>query len=321
MVDIIKALNEATDSSGAYIVPDEFSRRLLALIQAKSVTMQDLDVRKMISDVQYIPKVTSGNTAYFVPELSGIGTSSVNFGRITLTAKKVAALTEASTELLEDNNVMIADYLTEQMAKDIALKVDNEIYEGTGGTFTGYIDTGSFTNAVDATGGNGDALTSGRGTDSSVTASNIAIVAVQQAVTEVLKDNHEQPDVSYWNPRTVGSLMKLTDGNGRPVLNQETFGSPLLRDGTMYTLYGTKVRSSSQVPIDLVYGTTSALSDCSDALVGRSKEFGILGQRRGFIWKTDYVIGTDKYQFQTTQRLAFAVKYPDSYCTIRAILN
>ncbi len=319
MVDILKALNEATGSSGAYIVPDEFSRRLLALVQAKSVTMQDLDVRKMISDVQYIPKVTSGNTAYWVAELGTITASNVNFDRITLTAKKVAALTEVSTEILEDNNVAVADYLTEQMAKDIALKVDNEIYEGTGGTFTGYIDTRSFSNAVDASGNAGQ--TGAQGTGSDLTGAGITIVAVQQAVTEVLTDNHEQPDVSYWNPRTVGSLMKITDGNARPILNQETFGSPLLREGTMYTLYGTKVRSSSQVPIDLVYGTTSALSACSDALVGRSKEFGILGQRRGFIWKSDYVITSDTYKYQTTQRLAFSVKYPDSYCLIRAITN
>ncbi len=317
----MKALNEATSSEGGYIVPDEFSRRLLALIQAKTVTMQDLDIRKMISDVQYIPKVTSGNTAYWIEELGTITSSDVEFGRITLTAKKVAALTEASTELLEDNNVMIADYLTEQMATDIALKIDNEIYEGTGGTFTGYIDTGSMTNAVQPNGVS-TGQTGARGTGSSLTGLNIAIAGIQQAVTEVLKDNHQQPDVSYWNPRTVGSLLKLTDGNARPVLNQETFASPLYRDGTMFTIYGTKVRSSSQVPIDLTYGTASDQSaSCSDALVGRSKMFGILGQRRGFIWKTDYVIASDKYQYQTTQRLAFAVKYPDSYCLIRAIID
>ena len=325
MVDILKALNEATSSEGGYVVPDEFSRRLLALVQAKSVTMQDLDVRKMISDVQYIPKVTSGNTAYWVAELGDITSSDVEFGRITLTAKKVAALTEASTEILEDNNVMIADYLTEQMATDIALAVDKEVY-GTGGTgaavtFEGYLDTASMTNAVQPNGVS-TGQTGTRGAASSLTGLNIAIAGVQKAVTEVLLDNHEQPDVSYWNPRTVGSLMQLTDGNARPILNQETFGSPLLREGTMYTLYGTKVRSSSQVPVNLTYGTASDQSaSCSDALVGKAKMMGILGQRRGFIWKTDYVIASDKYQYQTTQRLAFAVKYPDSYCLIRAIID
>jgi HK97 family phage major capsid protein len=322
MADILKALNEATDSAGAYIVPDEFSRRLLGLVQQKAVTMQDLDVRKMASDVMYIPKVTKGTTAYWPGELGTITASDVAFGRITLTAKKIAALTEASSELLEDNNVAVADLLVEQMAQDIGLELDREIYEGTGGVFTGLIDTGSITNAVDAAGNtNTLIITGGRGTGSGLTGASIAIKAIQQAVTETLKDHHEQPDVSYWNPRTVGSLLQITDGNARPILNQETFGSPIYREGTLYTLYGTRVRSSGQVPINLVYGTTAALSACSDALVGKSKQFGILGQRRGFIWKTDYVIATDKYQWQTTMRAAFSVKYPNSYCTIRAILN
>lgn len=321
MVDILKTLNEATSAEGGYIVPDEFSRRLLALVQGKSVTMQDLDVRNMISDVQYIPKVISGNTAYWPGETATITSSDVAFGRITLTAKKIAALTEVSTELLEDNNVMIADYLTEQMATDIALSVDNEVYEGTGLNFTGYIDTGSMTNATQPDGATSN-QTGARGTGSSLTGLNIAIAGVQQATTEVLLDNHEQPDVSYWNPRTVGSLMKLTDGSARPILNQETFGSPLLREGVMYTLYGTKVRSSTQVPVDLTYGTASDQSaSCSDALMGKAKMMGILGQRRGFIWKSDYQITTDTWKYQTTQRLAFAVKYPNSYCLIRAIID
>jgi len=319
MSDINKALNEATSSAGGYLVPDEFSNRMLALIQAKSVTMQDLDVRQMISDVQYIPKKTDGNTAYWVAEQGTITASDAAFGRITLTAKKVAALQEASSEVLEDNNVALANSFVDQMTTDISLAIDGEIYAGTGGTFEGYNYTGSFTNAVDAIGG--AAATAAAGTASTVTGTGIALNGIVQAVTEVLKDNHQQPDVSYWNPRTIGSLMKLTDGNGRPMLNQETYGSPLIREGVMYTLYGTKVRDSTQVPVNLVYGSTSALSASSDAFVGKSKMTGILGQRRGFIWKTDYVIATDKYQYQTTARMAFSIKYPEAYCMIRGITD
>ena len=72
MPSITKALNEATNAEGGFLVPDEFSNRLLALIQQKTITMDDLDVRRMISDVQYIPKVTSGTTAYWVSETGTI---------------------------------------------------------------------------------------------------------------------------------------------------------------------------------------------------------------------------------------------------------
>ncbi|MHA1876681.1 MAG: phage major capsid protein [Promethearchaeota archaeon] len=320
MTSITKALNETTNAQGGFLVPDEFSNRLLALIQAKSITMDDLDVRQMISDTQYIPKVTSGTTAYWVAETASITESQPAYGQITLSAKKIASLVQASSEVLEDNNVDLANHLVDQMATDLALEIDRQIYEGTGSPWAGLIQTGSFTNAVDPSGNANQ--TGARGTNSSVTGSSISLNGIVQAVTEVLKDNHEQPDVSYWNPRTIGSLMKLTDSSARPMFNQETFGSPLIRQGVVGNLYGTKVKSSGQVPVDLTYGTTAALSaNCSDALVGRSKMFGILGNRRGYIWKTDYTISTDVYVWQTTARMAFAVKYPDAYCLIRAITD
>ena len=240
------------------------------------------------------------------------------YGRITLTAKKVAALTEASSEILEDNNVNVADNLVEQMATDIALAIDADMITGDGTNFTGLRNTASMTNAVDAGGNAG--LTHADGTGSILTGATITVAGIQSAITEILKDNHAQPDVSYWNPKTLGQVQQLTDSTSRPILNQETYGSPLLREGITATLYGTKVKTTTQLPLTLTYGTAADESgSCADAIVAKSKEFAIVGQRRGFIWKTDYEISTDKYQYQTTMRLAFAIKYANAYCMIRAI--
>ena len=321
MADIMKALNEATNSDGLYLVPTEFSNRLLALVQAKTVLMPDCDIRSMAGLTQYIPKVTSGTTAYWPSEMGSITASNSKFGRITLTAKKVAALTQASSEVLEDNNVGVAESVVDQMATDIALAIDEDMLNGDGTVFEGLDYTGSFANAVDALGNTG--LTHAAGTGSVLTGAEISVAAIQKSVYEILKDNHEQPDVSYWNPKTVGQVAALTDSTTRPVLNNETWGSPLLKEGVIATLYGTKVKTTTQLPTTLSYGTTSALGSASsaDAIVARSKQFGIVGQRRGFIWKTDYDIDNDYYKYQTTMRLAFAIKYADSYCMIRAILD
>ena len=192
---------------------------------------------------------------------------------------------------------------------------------GGGTNFWGLRTTASMTNAVDALGNTG--LTHADGTASVLTGAAITVAAIQKAVTEILKDNHAQPDVSYWNPKTIGQLQALTDSSSRPILNMETYGSPLLREGITATIYGTKVKTTTQLPTNLTYGTTAALGSASstDAMIARSKQYAIVGQRRGFIWKTDYDIETDKYQYQTTMRLAFSIKYPDAYCMIRAILD
>ena len=316
----MKALNESTNSAGLYLVPDEFSNRLQALIQAKAIVMSDCDIRSMAGLTQYIPTVTSGTTARWPAEVGTITSSQSAFGRITLTAKKVAALTEASSEVLEDNNVNVADHLVEQMGTDIALAIDGEILTGDGTIFTGLRDTGSMTNAVDAAGNINQ--TSADGTGSALTGSTITVKAISTAVYEILKDNHDQPDISYWNPKTLGQVAALTDSTTRPVLNNETWGSPLLREGVVGTLYGTKVKTTTNLPTNLSYGTSAAQSaSCADAVVARSKMFGYVGDRRGFIFKTDYKIDTDVYQYQTTKRVAFSIKYGNAYCMIRAITD
>ncbi len=322
MANIMKALVEATNSTGGYLVPTEFSNRLLALIQSKAVIMSDCDIRQMGTNVKYIPKVTDGTTARWVAEVGTITASQTAYGRITLTAKKVAALTEVSSEMLEDNNVDVATSLVDQMGTDIALAIDLEMIEGTGANFTGLRDTASFTNAVDALGTVTAAMTGADGTASVLTGEQITIKAVQAAVGLILQDNHDQPDVSYWNPKVFGQLQQLTDSTNRPLLNMETYGSPLLKEGVTATIYGTRVKQSSQMPVDLTYGTAAAQSgSCSDAIIAKSKMFAVVGQRRGFIWKNDYVMATDQYQYQTTMRLAFSIKYANAYCMIRAIID
>lgn len=318
MPDIRKALNEATNSAGGFLVPEEWSAQLLALVQQKAITMQDLDQRQMATDIQYIPKVTAGSTAYWPTETGAITASNPQYGQITLTAKKIAALTDVSSEILEDNNVDLANHLIKQMMNDLSIELDKQILTGSGTPWYGLNNTASYTNAVD---GYGNINATGAvGTGSSITGGTIKLAVISKAVTEILKDNHEQPDVSYWNPKTIGQIGLLTDSTSRPILDMNSWANPLVRDGQIPILYGTRLRSTTSLPTNLSYGTTAALSAaCADALVGRSGEFGILGNRRGFVWKTDYGITSDVYVYQTTARFAFSVKYPNAYCMIRAI--
>lgn len=312
MADIIKALNEGTSSDGGNTVPIEFAARLLELITAKTVTLPDLEQVNMNTSVMYIPKNTSGTTAYIVSELGTITPSQQGYGRITLTAKKFAALVEASTELFEDNNVALAGTIASDMGRDLALKIDNEILNGTtgGSGFVGLRDTASYTNSVSA-----------NGTVGGTGGANISITPISKAIDEVLKDNHEQPDVAYFNPRTVGSLRLLTDSTARPMFNAETFGSPLLANGVIGTIYGAGVKTTSQLPVNISAGTSSSDLAAADAIVGRSKMFGIYGARRGITAQTQYRIDSDRNAYQVTLRSAFAVKYADAYCVIRNIWN
>lgn len=302
MSDIIKALNETTDANGGYLVPDVLADRVYELIQRQSIALPYLEQVTMTSDTLLLPKMTSGTTAYWVAETSSITASEPAFGRITLSAKKVAGLVPLSSELLEDANTSVADMVVTQLARDLANEIDDEIFNGTGGTFSGLRYTGSFTNSV----------TCGASTNGGA----ISLDKLSDAVTAILTDNHPAPDVLFAHPRTVGALRKLTDGNGRPMFDAVTFGDPMLKEGIVGTVYGMKVVPASVIPIDLTYGTQGS---CTDAVAGVSKQFGVFGNRRKLEFHKDYVIDSDYYKLQANMRCAFAIKYANAYCVIRAI--
>jgi HK97 family phage major capsid protein len=307
MANIFKAIIEATDSAGGYTVPDEFASRVLALVQEKTQTIPELDAVSMNTDTFKIPQVTGGNTAYIVPEVGEISGSDASFGQITLSPVKFAALTTASTEVLEDNNVGLANVLVEQMATDIGLKVEDEILNGTGGTgFEGLRYTGSFTNSYSA----------GNGTTSGV----IGVEDISAAMDLVLNDNHIAPDVSFFHTKTIGQLRALTDGSARPLLNMETYGSPLLKEGAVGTIYGMRVKPTNKLPINISYGTASAAT-ASDAILGVAKQFAYYSNRRAINMRQEYKLEYDANAFQMNMRSAFAIKYPNAYAVIRAITD
>jgi len=195
--------------------------------------------------------------------------------------------------------VSVANAISEQMARDMAIKLEDEIFNGTGGNFTGLRDTGSFTNSVSA-------------------GATIAVTHLSNAVDEIHADNMTSPDVGYFNTRVIGDLRNLTDGSARPLFNQETFGSPLLKTGVIGTVYGFGVKPANNLSATLSYGTGSAAT-ASDAIIGISKQFGYYATRRRITLHQDYDIDVDLNQYQANMRAAFNIKYANAYAVIRAI--
>ena len=284
MANILKALNETTDASGGFTVPDQLAASVLALIQAQSVTIPDMEnvSGMMQSDTLLLPKLTAGSTARWITEDAAITGADVGFGRTTLSACKVAALMTASTELLEDSAVAIAGIITNQFGKDLALAIDSEILTGTtSGRITG--------------------LTSGAG--NTYSAGTLGYSDLIEAQSLNLEDNQVFPTRMYSHPVDIKKLKLLTDGNGRPIFDEITFGSPLLRDGVIGTVLGMGIKTTTQL-------TSSTM------IIGSPGDMGYYAQRRRLGMNKFYNIGTDDWVYQANMRVAFAVKYANSICVI-----
>lgn len=115
---------ENTNTTGGYLVPEEFSRDLVDLRLQYGVFRRNTRVRNMTGDTLVFPRRTSGLTAYFVGESSEGTESDKAWDQIKLVARKLMALTRMSNELAEDAIISVADDLANEIAYAFAHKED-----------------------------------------------------------------------------------------------------------------------------------------------------------------------------------------------------
>jgi HK97 family phage major capsid protein len=171
-----------------------------------------------------IPKMTAGNTAYWLSdETTQITESQPTIGQLSLTAKNVAALTELSHQLLTQSTPDAEALVLQSIARDIGLAVDVGILRGSGsaGQPTGIATTGSI---------------------GSFTGTTLGAVGVLDAMADVAGANALNPGCGYATTPTVAGLLM-----GRPEL--PTSGTERLWKGNMLegSIFGFPAMSSAQM--------------------------------------------------------------------------
>lgn len=297
MVDLQKALNEASTTAGGYFVPDEQAKFFLELMQQSNTAIPLCRAFTMTTDVFNVPTISAGNTAYWVSENTTITSSDATTGQVVLTAKKVAAISEVSTELIEDANPQIAQALNEQLAKDVAIAVDKEIYNGGNTNYTtsginGFLNKATYTdiNTVNASSG------------------EITVAMILEAKKLIKEDYFAQGgDTLVINPVVEYKIMNLADSNGRPLFSAMDTNNPLYSTGTVGRILGLNVIVTPAIP---------DASNKSDALILTKGVTGYYGMKRGFQFNKFYQIAKDNYLIQTNMRMGFRVAYQKSAAII-----
>ena len=119
-----RALNEASNSAGGALVPEEFANRVIRLVETYGTFPGAAESVSMTRDTMVIPKRLSGTTAYFVGEGSSVTESEPTYGNVSLVAKKLAVGCRMSTEVVEDALVSLADAVAAEFATSLAYKID-----------------------------------------------------------------------------------------------------------------------------------------------------------------------------------------------------
>lgn len=286
MANILKALSEGTNAAGGFTVPKPIADAIQDYIRANAVTIPEMDQSlRLQHETLLIPKLTAGSTASHPSENGTITGGDIAFGQTTLSAKKFAALMSVSTELLEDSQNDILAYVQQQFSTDLALDIDNEIL-GMGSWFTG--------------------LTAGIASGNKISSGALSWTKFFSGNDKVLAGNHPYPDVMFINPTNVTKAALLTDGNGRQILDQASWGSPLLREGAIGVIAGCRVKPTTKLTSSMIMG-------------GVKGRMGYYAERKGITMNRFYEISTDDWILQANMRAAFAVKHDDAFYLLTSV--
>ncbi|MCK4661037.1 MAG: phage major capsid protein [Phycisphaerae bacterium] len=258
--DFVKAMGEGAGATGGYLVPDEFVATFIRHVNEYGVLRKYLRQVPMSSARQSWPVRKGGLTVYYPDEGVAITASDVSLGKVTLTAKKWAALSYFSKELDEDAVIPLGELLGFEFALAFAQAEDLNGFMGDGtSTYAGI--TGVFSSANVAT------VTMASGKDTFAEVDHDELVALKYAVPDWVR---KMPDCGYYMCSGIAGLVeRIADTTGRPMYNQPTEGHPL-------KVAGFPVRETEVLP-----DTGDDAVSTKFIAFGSLYAWGMLGQRRG----------------------------------------
>lgn len=198
---VTKALSEATDSAGGYLVPDDFRAEVVRRLPEGSELYPFVTVIPTKRDAGKIPKLsTDVAMSWDDTENAAFADSDPAFGQLSYTIHRMNAICRTSRELLEDSAVDLAGLLTQLFTEAVAAERDKVIAIGDGSTQPQGIYSASITQSV----------TVG-------TLSYAKLVDIEQS----LKKKYRRRARWVMSNTNVGRIKKLVDDNGQPVFHRD----------------------------------------------------------------------------------------------------
>lgn len=268
------------NSRGGFLVPEVFENALVDLKEEFGMFRQYANLYPMSSDVALIPRRVSGFTTHFVGQNEAIPTSTTALDQVRLEAKKLAAMTQFSSELSEDAIISVADFYAREFAYALAVREDSCGFLGDGtAAFGGIVGIANALNAgsiVTATG---------------VTAlSNLLIATFLEAVGRLPQFPGIQPAWYVHKAVYYGSMARLQIAAGGNSVSD-------LGNGPEMQFLGYPVRFINTLP-------STATSGTKIAYFGDLGMAATMGTRRGVTLRADESIyfAQDALALRVTER-------------------
>ncbi|MBM6737753.1 phage major capsid protein [Faecalicatena fissicatena] len=238
---VVNALQEGTDSEGGYLVPDEYERTLVEVLEEENMFRQLAKVIRTSSGDRKIPVVATKGTASWIDEEGAYTESDDSFGQVSIGAYKVGTMIKVSEELLNDSVFDLESYIAKEFARRIGAKEEEAFFTGDG--------SGKPLGILAATGG----------AETGVTAASSTAVTADELMDLFysLKSPYRKKAVWVLNDSTIKAVRKLKDSTG------QYLWQPSLVAGTPDTLLGRPVKTSAYMPVIAAGAKTIAFGDFS----------------------------------------------------------
>lgn len=192
---VSNVLQEGVDADGGYLVPVEYDRRLIDVLDEENI-VRKLATRITTSGEHRINVAATKPAAAWIEEGAALTWGDATFDQILMDAHKLHVAVKVTEELLYDNAFGLENYLLTQFGKALANAEEDAFLNGDG--------TGKPTGIFNATGGGQVA-----GTLSGVVKTDDVIDLVY-----ALKRPYRKNASFIMNDKTLASLRKLKDNNG-----------------------------------------------------------------------------------------------------------
>ncbi|MEV6300400.1 phage major capsid protein [Actinoplanes sp. NPDC051861] len=127
---------EGTPAQGGYSVPQKIASQWIEKLRNRSVFMSapGLNMVPFDSASFRIPAQLTSSTPSVVAEGATIPKGDITFGALDFNAIKYGSIYQGTSEILEDSSLPLEKLIAETMIDDMAVKVDFDAFQGTGGT-------------------------------------------------------------------------------------------------------------------------------------------------------------------------------------------
>jgi HK97 family phage major capsid protein len=237
---VSNVLSVGEDTSGGYLVPEEFANELVQALEEQNIYRRIARIVSTSHDKLKVPVATASGTASWIDENEVIPESDSNFSQIILSAYKLGTMMRSSSELIEDSAFNMQAYIAQEFARRIGAREEEAFCIGDGSGKP----TGVFTAS---------------GAPLGASAASASVINFDDIINLYysLKPPYRIRAVFVTNDTVLKQLRKVKDSNGQYIWQ------PSVKDGTPDTVLGKPIYTSPFAPEITAGSTPLAFGDFS----------------------------------------------------------